>query len=107
MIYLWQNIKHPDVARIDKAIGEYRVKVSKECPHENFKIKIFLEITGLYVGYTNLRPIDEVGDPFGAVGYGKTEEEALRNTIAEYTRLLLWKSEWKKTDFQYSDSFDF
>lgn len=106
MIKLWQNIKHPDMAKIEKVVGEYKIELKKGF-HKKIKVKIFLKANGQYIGFTNLQLIDEGGGFYSAVGLGNTEEKALRDTITEYIKMLSTKSEWKKTDFEYSDLFDF
>ena len=59
------------------------------------------------MGYTNIHVIDESGSFEGAVGFGKTEEEALEDTIKEYLEKVSWKEHWEETDFQWAEYSDF
>lgn len=101
---MWQDIKHSKIVSTEKLVGEYDIWVLEKSPYGKFKIKIFEKSTG---GYTNLQVRDERGGFNCVVGRGETKEEALRNTIVECIRLFTWKSKWEKSDFQYSDPFDF
>jgi len=48
-----------------------------------------------------------LGDYYCAVGHGKTEVEALEDTLQQFLKMLKYKDDWNETDFCCSDSFDF
>ena len=104
---MWKNIRYDGIVKIEKLVGEYNIWELEKSPYGKFKIKIFVDSDGLYSGYTNLQVVDNLGDFYCAVGYGKKEEEALKDTISEFLRLVSWKNDWKESDFRCSDSFDF
>lgn len=101
------DMKYKGIAKIEKLVGEYNVWELEKSPYGKFKIKIFVDMDGSYSGYTNLQIVDETGDYYCAVGHGKNEEDALKDTISEYFKMVSWKDEWKESDFQCSDPFDF
>ena len=102
-----KNIRCEGIAKIEKLVGEYDIWELEKSPYGKFKIKIFQEKENLYVGYTNIHVIDESGSFEGAVGFGKTEEEALEDTIKEYLEKVSWKEHWEETDFQWAEYSDF
>lgn len=104
---MWQDIKHSNIALIEKLVGEYDVWVLEKSPYGKFKIKIYENSMGRYTGYTNLKVVDEMGEFKSAVGYGETEEEAFGDTLEKYFELVSWKSEWEESDFQCANPFEF
>ena len=104
---MWKNIKCKGIAAIEKLVGEYDIWEIEKSPYGKFKIKIFQSQGGRYTGYTNIHVIDEFGSFEGAVGFGKTEEAALEDTIKEYLEKVSWKENWEETDFQWAESSDF
>lgn len=104
---MWSDIRNKEIAKIEKLVGEYNIWELKKSPYGKFKIKIFIDTGGSFSGYTNLQILDELGDYYCAVGHGKSEEEALNDTISEFFKMVSWKDEWKESDFQCSDLFDF
>ena len=95
------------IARIEKLVGEYNIWELKWSPYGKFKIKIFLSGVDQYTGYTNIHIIDSCGDFYCAVGYGKTEQEALTDTIQQYLKMVSWKDNWEESDFRWADVLDF
>lgn len=100
-------MKFQDIAKIEKLVGEYNIWELEKSPYGKFKIKVFIDSNGSYSGYTNLQVVDEIGDYYCAVGHGKTEDEALKNTVTEFLKMVSWKKNWIESDFQCSDPFDF
>jgi len=103
----WKDIKITGIAKIEKCVGEFNVWELHKSPYGKFKVKLFESADGGYTGYSNL----QVADPFGgfecAVGYGKTQQEALQNTIEDFLRLVSRKAQWSEQDFRCADPFDF
>ena len=104
---MWNDFKYKGIVKIERLVGEYNIWELEKSPYGKFKIKVFVDTSGSYSGYTNLQILDEMGDYYCAVGHGKSEQEALKDTILEFFKMVSWKDEWKESDFQCSDSFDF
>lgn len=100
-------MKYEGIAKIERLVAEYNIWELKVVPYGKFKVKIFESPNNVYTGYTNIHIIDRQGDFCCAVGYGKTEELALKDTISEFFKMTAWKDEWKEGDFQYADPHDF
>lgn len=104
---MWKDIKHPDIVSIDKVVGEYNMWVLEKSPYGKFKIKIYEKAIGEFVGYSSLKVINPEGRFDGAVGIGKTEEEALNDTLMKYFELVSWKNRCEESDFQYVNLLEF
>ena len=104
---MWNEIKHPQIAKIEKLVAEYNIWELNIIPCAKFKIKIYESPEHTFTGYTNILLADGLGGFCCAVGYGKTEESALEDTISEFFKLAARKKVWEEQDFQYADSYDF
>ena len=104
---MWSDIKIQGIAKIDKLVSEYNIWELYISPYAKFKIKIYEESKNLFTGYTNIHIVDELGNFYGALGHGKTEEEALENTILHFFEMTARKDKWEEEDFQFADSSDF
>lgn len=104
---LWRTIKIDGINAIEKCVGEYNIWEMEKTPYAKFKVKIYINVDLLYTGYTNLQVKDKLGDYYCAVGHGKTEAEALEDTLQQFLKMLKYKDDWSETDFCCSDSFDF
>jgi len=103
-----KNTEYLGIAKIEKIVAEYNVWDQHIKPHGKFKIKISQDIdSSFYWGHSNIQIMDGNGSMEAAIGHGKTEEEALENTIMMFLELIGRKNEWEEKDFEYSDSFDF
>lgn len=71
------------------------------------KFKIYEDADNHFSGYSNLQVIDSTGTFYCAVGYGKTETEALEDTICEFLKAVDSKTTWEESDFSCSDPVDF
>ena len=96
-----------EIAKMEKLVGEYNIWELKKIPYGKFKIKIFVDLNGSYTGFTNLQVVDETGSYYCAVGHGKTEKEALDDTIQQFFKKLEVKENWDEQDFECSDPYDF
>lgn len=94
------------IAGIEKLVSEYRVSNYGVGPYDAFKVKIFYD-GKYYESRTNIQIIDEIGNYYGALGRGKTEEEALEDTIHQFFEMTSWKDEWNDEDFDWADPDDF
>ncbi len=103
----WKNLKINSIAKIEKCEAEFDVWEFEKTPYAKFKVKIFEDTDGKYVGYTNLKIKDADGCPFGGVGFGQTTTEALKNTILNFLEMLNEKEEWKEEEFECADPYDF
>jgi hypothetical protein len=103
----WNDLKISGIARIEKCVAEFDVMELNKTPYSKFKVKIYETPNGEFTGYTNLRIKDESGDASGGVGYGKTIEEALQDTVLYFLKMLDEKERWSETDFECADPYDF
>ncbi len=103
----WKDIRITGIAKIEKCVGEFNVWELHKSPYGKFKVKLFASADGGYTGYSNLQVVDPLGSFDCAVGHGKTQQEALQNTIEDFLRLVSRKDEWGEQDFRCSDAFDF
>lgn len=94
------------IAKIEKLVSEYRVSNYGVGPYDAFKVRIFYD-GEYYESRTNIQIIDEIGNYYGALGSGKTEEEALEDTIHQFFEMTSWKDEWNDEDFDWADPDDF
>lgn len=104
---MWKKFENIGIAKIEKLVGEYNIWELNNSPYGKFKIKIFEDSGNMFSGYTNIQIADGLGDFYCAVGYGKSEEEALENTIVEFFRMTERKEKWGEADFQCADPYDF
>ena len=104
---MWYDIKHQGIAKIEKVVAEYNIWELNIIPCAKFRIKIYESPDHTYIGCTNIHLADGLGDFCGAIGYGKTEEEALEDTISEFFKMAARKDVWEEKDFQYADPYDF
>ena len=104
---MWSDIQIQGIAKIDKLVSEYNIWELHISPYAKFKIKIYEKSNNLFTGYTNIQIVDELGSFYCVSGYGKTEEEALENTILQFFEVTARKDKWEKEDFQFMDSSDF
>ena len=104
---MWNDIKCQGIARIEKIVAEYNIWELNIVPYAKFKIKIYESSNHTYTGYTNIHIADGLGDFCCAVGYGKTEEEALDDTISQFFKMTARKEVWEEEDFRYADPSDF
>lgn len=102
-----EEFKNIGIAKIEKLVGEYNIWELNKCPYGKFKIKIFKDSGNTFSGYTNIQIADESGGFYCAAGYGKSEKEALENTIKEFIKMTERKENWEEADFQCADPYDF
>lgn len=88
-------------------MGEYQVWELVKSPYAKFKVKVFESAEGSFTGYSNLQVADGLGDYVCAVGYGRTESEALEDTIHEFLKMVGRKEQWSEDEFRCMDAFDF
>lgn len=79
---MWKNLKMDRIGSIEKCVAEFQVWAQEILPYGKMKIKIYENQKGVFSGYTDIRVIRKFdGSPEGAVGHGKTVDEALEDTI--------------------------
>ena len=103
----WKNIKIQGIGGIQKCVGEFDITETIKTPYSKFKIKIYEEQSGKYVGYTNLLLKDDDGCALQGVGYGETVEEALKDTIEYFLDMINQKKDISDEDYECADPFDF
>ncbi|GKX66997.1 hypothetical protein [Inconstantimicrobium mannanitabidum] len=90
----WKKLKIDGIASIEKCVAEFDIMEFIKTPYGKFKVKIYEKQNGKFCGYTNLKIRDEDGCHFGAVGYGNTIEDALKDTIKDFKSMLEEKDIW-------------
>ncbi len=103
----WEKIKVDGIAAIEKCVAEFNICGLSKIPYSKFKIKIIESNKGYYNGKSDLQVIDATNSYYCAVGYGKSIEEALENTINNFLEMISENKEWGENEFKFSDSFDF
>ena len=100
---MWNDLKFKQIVSIEKMISEYRIWEFDKSPYGVFKIKIYLNEEGLFCGYCNIEVIDEIGNAYCAVGHGKNEEDALKDTIMHFLDMTSRKKHWVEDDFKFME----
>ena len=106
---MWKDIKVSGVARIEKFVAEFVIWELNISPYAKFRIKIYENDKGDFTGRSNLQIKDSSENLNSAVGYGKSPEEALQDTLNNFFELTSVKNpkDWTESDFGFSDNFDF
>jgi len=86
---MWKNLELNGVQKIDKVSAEFVIWMHSMLPYGKMKIRIYEDQEGIFSGITDLhikRKFD--GDFEAAVGFGKTVEEALSETIRKFNSII-------------------
>lgn len=84
----WRK-KVEEVNKIEKLVSEYVIWMEGILPCEKMKIRIYEDQDGTFNGCTDVRIKRKFdGDFEGSVGFGPTEEEALRDTIDWFLKMI-------------------
>lgn len=85
---MWKNLKIENVGAIERCVAEFQIWAHNILPYGKMKIKIYESQEGKFFGYTDIRIIRKFDDnPEGAVGHGKTIEEALTDTVNQFMQI--------------------
>lgn len=104
----WKSIKINEIAKIEKCVAEFNVWELNITPYAKFKVKIFEGANGHFTGYTNILLKSMLdGSPECGVGYGKTIDEALQDTVQYFMKMLEEREGLTADDFEWSDPTDF
>lgn len=111
----WKNIKIDQINSIEKLVSEFDISAlsffeemyeDDTIHYGSFKVRIYEsqndESTHL-IGYTNLKLKDPLGGYEGAVGYGKTVEDALQATINNFLKMITEYKQNKKSGLNKED----
>jgi len=104
---MWHSLKIEGIATIKKCVAEFDVVELNKTPYSKFKVKIYENQSGTYIGYTNLRIKDGSGDAESGVGVGNSIEAALEDTVLYFLKMLEAKDFWEEGDFDCADPYDF
>ena len=106
---MWKNVKMTGIVKIEKCVAEFKIWELNISPYAKFRIKIFESDKGDFSGCSNLQVKDNAGNFNSAIGYGKSLEEALQDTLNNFFELTSIKEpgDWLEDDFSCSDIFDF
>ena len=107
---MFEQIEIDKVEKLEKLVGEYNVWMHTILPYGKMKVKIYQDQDSTYTGYTDIkikRKIDGISE--ASIGYGKTQEEALKDTIRWFMQIL--KEDYinglTEKDIEYVDIYDF
>lgn len=103
----WKKINIEGIAKIERLVDEFEVWELKKIPCAKFKVKIFENVEGKFVGRTNLMVRDITNDFSVGIGYGNTVAEALKNTITYFYSLIDDVDNLTDECFEYVDAVDF
>lgn len=103
----WKELKLDGVPSIRKLSAEFEIEEILLTPYRKFKVRIYENQDGSYVGYTNLLLKDFDGTPYPGVGYGHNVADALRDTVRYFLTQVGTRPERSETDFEVADPFDF
>ncbi|ATX14381.1 hypothetical protein KX067_004651 [Escherichia coli] len=111
----WHQMKIRSVSKVEKVEAEFVIWMFGVIPSAKVKIKIRESQDGSYMGITNVmikRKFDDC--PEGAIGWGKTVDEALENTINNFLAILdsdypreLYPDGLSDEHIEYMDHSDF
>ena len=87
---MWKNLSLKNVSKIERCVGEYNIWMVGILPYGKMKVKIYEDNSGTFSGYTdiNVKLRSDDNYPESAVGFGKTQQEALSETIKNFNELL-------------------
>ncbi|WP_321383951.1 hypothetical protein [uncultured Enterococcus sp.] len=86
---MWKELKLSNVQKIEKVSAEFVIWMHSILPYGKMKIRVYEDQEGIFSGLTDLhvkRKFD--GDFEAAVGFGKTIEEALSETIRNFNEII-------------------
>lgn len=86
---MWKSLKLDDVQKIEKVSAEFVIWMHSILPYGKMKIRIYEDQEGVFSEITDLhvkRKFD--GDFEAAVGFGKTIEESLSETIRNFNEIV-------------------
>jgi len=106
---MWKDIKIANISEIEKCVAEFDVSTVMLLPYARMRVKIFENKDGRYTGYTDVRIKNKLdGTPEGGIGYGKTIDEALEDTLNYFMALAKdYEYHLEVSDIEYSDWSDF
>lgn len=97
---MWKSIKMDHVRAIEKCAAEFEVWATRILPYAKMKVKIYEQQNGFFTGYTDVQVIRKFDNkPEGAVGHGKTVEEALEDTINNFLQIV--ESDYPKDQYPH------
>ena len=86
---MWHELKISQVEKIEKCVAEYQIWMHTVLPYGKLKIKIYEDQDKTYTGITDVRVRRKFDGEFeGGVGYGKSIEEALEDTIGWFLQVV-------------------
>ena len=112
---MWNDLKFSKVEKIEKCIAEYQVWMLTLLPYGKVKIRIYEGQDRTYTGITDIHIRRKFDGGFeAAVGFGKSEEEALQDTIKYFIEIINedYPSEeyphgLSEQDIEYAECSDF
>lgn len=112
---MWHDLKISKVEKIEKCVAEYQIWMHTILPYGKLKIKIYEDPNRVYTGFTDVcirRKFD--GTFEGGVGWGKSIEDALEDTIKGFIAIVnedypedKYPHGLSEEDIQYTECSDF
>ena len=73
----WKELRIEGIAKIERRVAEFDVWELYRLPYGRTMIKILENTQGVFLGFTNIKIMDETGYYSAAVGFGESIEGAL------------------------------
>ena len=112
---MWHELKFDKVEKIEKCVAEFTIWMHTKLPYGKMKVKIYEDQDKTFTGVTDVEVKRKFDGNFeGAIGFGKTVEEALSETIKWFNEIL--EADYPENDYpeglseehiQYGDWTDF
>lgn len=90
---------------IEKVVAEYTIW-DNNFPLGKYKIKVYENISGKFIAYTNLQIADVDGTPYCGVGHGDDIQAAMKDAISNLANMYLGRNLTDK-DYCYIDPVEF
>lgn len=90
---------------IEKVIAEYTVW-DNNSPFGKYKIKVYENISGKFIAYTNLQIVDVDGTPYCGVGHGDDIQTAMKDAISNLADMYSDR-DLTDNDYSYIDPVEF
>lgn len=112
---MWHNLKNHRIEKIEKCVAEYQIWMHTVLPYGKLKIKIYEEQDKPYTGITDIRIRRKFDGEFeGGIGYGKSIDEALEDTLKWFFEILnidypseKYPNGLSEEDIEYTEYSDF
>ncbi len=84
----WQQVNLHGALDIKRQVSILEIGDAKKFGMYDYRMKVLLDRNGLYTGHLNIAMKDKNGYPLWVIGEGKTEEEAIEDTLLKFYNTL-------------------